>query len=59
MPKTKKDKEKKQNKKNTSLRLDGDTLQALKDKAASENTSVQKVLEQLVTAYLHNKIKMD
>lgn len=46
--KTKKAKEKK----NTSLRLDKETLKALKIRAIEENTSIQKLLESLVESYL-------
>ncbi|WP_170331284.1 hypothetical protein [Ruegeria arenilitoris] len=40
------------NKKNTSLRLDGKTLKALKIRAIEEGTSVQKIIETLVNDYL-------
>ncbi|MCG7519544.1 hypothetical protein [Ruegeria sp. Ofav3-42] len=39
-------------KKNTSLRLDGKTLKALKIRAIEEGTSVQKIVETLVNDYL-------
>ena len=39
-------------KKNTSLRLSGKTLKALKIRAIEEETSVQKIIEKLVEAYL-------
>jgi hypothetical protein len=39
-------------KKNTSLRLSGKTLKALKIKAIEEDTSVQKIIEMLVEDYL-------
>lgn len=39
-------------KKNTSLRLDGKTLKALKIRAIEEGTSVQKIVETLVNEYL-------
>ncbi|WP_282095041.1 hypothetical protein [Epibacterium ulvae] len=41
-------------KKNTSLRLDRKTLKALKIRAIEEDTSVQKIIERLVVAYLEN-----
>jgi len=46
--KTKDDKDKK----NTSLRLDKETLKALKIRAIEENTSIQKLLESLIESYL-------
>ena len=39
-------------KKNTSLRLSGKTLKALKIRAIEEDTSVQQIVEQLVEDYL-------
>ncbi|MEM1004693.1 MAG: hypothetical protein AAF496_04005 [Pseudomonadota bacterium] len=39
-------------KKNTSLRLDGKTLKALKIRAIEDGTSVQKIVEKLVNEYL-------
>ena len=39
-------------KKNTSLRLDGKTLKALKIRAIEDGTSVQKIIETLVNDYL-------
>lgn len=39
-------------KKNTSLRLSGKTLKALKIRAIEEETSVQKIIEMLVEGYL-------
>jgi predicted DNA binding CopG/RHH family protein len=39
-------------KKNTSLRLDKKTLKALKIRAIEEDTSVQKIIETLIEAYL-------
>ncbi len=39
-------------KKNTSLRLEAKTLKALKIRAIEEGTSVQKIVERLVTDYL-------
>lgn len=39
-------------KKNTSLRLESKTLKALKMKAIREDTSVQKIVEKLITDYL-------
>ena len=48
----------KEGKKNTSLRLEGKTLKALKIKAIEEDRSVQAVIEELVTLYLDKKIKL-
>lgn len=39
-------------KKNTSLRLEGKILKALKMKALEEETSVQKIMERLIKDYL-------
>ena len=39
-------------KKNTSLRLSGKTLKALKIRAIEEETSVQKIIEMLIDDYL-------
>jgi hypothetical protein len=39
-------------KKNTSLRLSGKMLKALKIRAIEEDTSVQKIIEQLIGEYL-------
>ena len=39
-------------KKNTSLRLSKKTLKALKMRAIEEDTSVQRIIEQLIEAYL-------
>lgn len=39
-------------KKNTSLRLKGKTLKALKLRAIEEETSVQQIVESLIEAYL-------
>jgi len=47
----------KQDKKNTSLRLDSKTLKALKIRAIEEDSSVQAIVESLITAYLANDIK--
>ena len=44
-------------KKNTSLRLDKKTLKALKIRAIEEDTSVQKIIETLVQAYLNTPLK--
>ncbi|MBO9445321.1 hypothetical protein [Ruegeria sp. R14_0] len=44
-------------KKNTSLRLDGKTLKALKIRAIEEGTSVQKIVETLVNDYLDSSRK--
>jgi len=41
-------------KKNTSLRLEQATLKKLKIRAIEEDTSVQQLLEMLVTNYLNN-----
>jgi len=41
-------------KKNTSLRLDRKTLKALKIRAIEEDTSVQKIIEKLIAAYIRN-----
>ncbi|RJE85003.1 hypothetical protein [Paracoccus onubensis] len=51
MAKTKKSKDD-DGKKNTSLRLCGKTLKALKIRAIEEETSVQKIIEKLVEDYL-------
>jgi len=45
-------------KKNTSLRLSNKTLKALKIKAIEEETSVQKIAEQLIEDYLAGHIKL-
>ncbi|MAC45989.1 ribbon-helix-helix protein, CopG family [Oceanospirillum beijerinckii] len=45
-------------KKNTSLRLNSKTLKALKIKAIEEETSVQKIVEQLIEDYLDGHIKL-
>lgn len=42
----------KSDKKNTSLRLEKKTLKALKMRAIEEETSVQKLVERLIEAYL-------
>ena len=39
-------------KKNTSLRLSGKMLKALKIRAIEEDTSVQKIIERLIEQYL-------
>ncbi|RTZ47690.1 hypothetical protein EKL30_01470 [Candidimonas sp. SYP-B2681] len=44
-------------KKNTSLRLDRKTLKALKIRAIEEDTSVQKIIETLIQAYIHKPTK--
>lgn len=44
-------------KKNTSLRLEGKTLKALKIRAIEDGTSVQKIVEKLVTEYLESPRK--
>lgn len=51
MPKAKKSKGENE-KKNTSLRLSGKTLKALKIRAIEDETSVQKIIEILVEEYL-------
>ncbi len=43
---------KKDDKKNTSLRLDKSTLKALKIRAIEEEVSVQKLIERLIKDYL-------
>ncbi|MDX1319861.1 MAG: hypothetical protein R3204_01640 [Oceanospirillum sp.] len=45
-------------KKNTSLRLDQPTLKALKIRAIEEDTSVQKLIEKLIQAYLDGRITL-
>lgn len=45
-------KSKDKNKKNTSLRLDKQTLKALKIRAIEKETSIQKLIEQLIIDYL-------
>lgn len=44
-------------KRNTSLRLGHDTLKALKIRAVEENTSLQKLVENLIEAYLDGRIE--
>ncbi|WP_319529973.1 hypothetical protein [uncultured Cohaesibacter sp.] len=44
-------------KKNTSLRLSGKTLKALKIRAIEEDTSVQQIVEKLVEDYLQTPRK--
>lgn len=46
------DDHKKDDKKNTSLRLDKSTLKALKIRAIEEEVSVQKLIERLIKEYL-------
>ncbi|MEO9781495.1 MAG: ribbon-helix-helix protein, CopG family [Sedimentitalea sp.] len=46
-------------KRNTSLRLSKKTLKALKIRAIEEETSVQKIVEQLIEAYLKTSRKKD
>ena len=53
---SKKKQEKK--KKNTSLRLDENTLRDLKLRALEEDSSVQAIIEQLVEDYLAKRIKL-
>lgn len=45
-------KSKDKDKKNTSLRLDKQTLKALKIRAIEQETSIQKLIEQLIIDYL-------
>lgn len=52
MAKDKQSKSSDGDKKNTSLRLERKTLKALKIRAIEEDTSVQKIIERLVEAYL-------
>lgn len=54
MPKSKNSAAKAENTKkvNTSLRLERKTLKALKARAVEDDTSVQKIMEKLVEAYL-------
>ena len=47
-----KDKDSKSGKKNTSLRLESKTLKALKIRAIEEETSIQKIIEELIKNYL-------
>ncbi|WP_424985212.1 ribbon-helix-helix protein, CopG family [Microbulbifer sp. S227A] len=49
----------KDDKKNTSLRLSKKTLKALKIRAIEEESSVQKIVEQLIEAYLDAPRKKD
>ena len=44
--------DKKDKRKNTSLRLKSKTLKALKHRAIEEDTSVQQLVERLIEAYL-------
>jgi hypothetical protein len=46
---------KKKDKKNTSLRLDREMLKALKRRAVDEESSVQKIIEELIRGYLGRK----
>lgn len=43
----------KDDKKNTSLRLDNETLKALKIRAIESDSSVQKIIEELIHDYLN------
>ncbi|WP_198265686.1 CopG family transcriptional regulator [sulfur-oxidizing endosymbiont of Gigantopelta aegis] len=52
--KQKKSEKSKSNKKNTSLRLDKQTLKALKIKAIEQETSIQNLIESLILNYLKN-----
>jgi hypothetical protein len=56
-PPGKKSKTGKDDKKNTSLRLDPKTLKALKMRALRDDTSVQKIIETLIEDYLGNAKK--
>ena len=47
----------KDNKRNTSLRLDTKTLKALKVRAIENDTSIQSIVEELITAYLDKRPK--
>ncbi|MFC2969503.1 hypothetical protein [Acidimangrovimonas pyrenivorans] len=49
----------KDKKKNTSLRLDGKTLKALKLRAIEEDSSVQQIVETLIDSYLNSPRKKD
>lgn len=51
--------EKKEDKANTSLRLDRKTLKALKVRAIEEDTSVQKIIEKLIESYLKKAAKKE
>jgi len=44
--------------KNTSLRLSNQTLKTLKIRAIEEDTSVQKLIENLIKAYLDGRITL-
>lgn len=50
-------KKEKEKKSNTSLRLDKKTLKALKIAAIEEETSLQKLIEQLIIDYLAKRSK--
>ena len=52
---SKKQEKKKDKRKNTSLRLDNDTLKALKIQAIKKDTSIQKIIEKLIEDYLKGK----
>lgn len=52
-----KDPHKSEEKKNTSLRLDKKTLKALKLRALEDDTSVQKIIEDLIDDYLRKRRK--
>lgn len=56
MARTKKAKDE-DDKKNTSLRLSGKTLKALKIRAIEDETSVQKIIERLIEDYLDRSPK--
>lgn len=47
--------ERKDKRRNTSLRLDRETLKALKIQAIQEDSSVQKIVEKLIEDYLKGK----
>lgn len=48
-----------ESKKNTSLRLKNETLKALKIKAIEQDSSVQKIVEQLIEEYLAGRVKLN
>ncbi len=57
MSKNKTSESTKDGKKNTSLRLDPKTLKALKIIAIDNDSSIQKIIEELVQKYLSEKSK--
>lgn len=52
----KKEMDSKSNKKNTSLRLDKQTLKALKIRAIEQDTSIQNLIESLIKDYLSKQL---